>query len=64
VLRLKAVGDKVSAQVNGSKLAAVTDSSASRVRGRKVEVAVGHKRRSGRAVIATLDDLRLQVPKP
>ena len=64
VLRLKAVGDKVSAQVNGSKLAAVTDSSASRVRGRKVEVAVGHKRRSGRAVIATLDDLKLQVPKP
>jgi hypothetical protein len=64
VLGVKAVNDKVTAQVNGSKLTAVTDASANRVKGRKVEVAVGHKRRSSRPVIATLDDLKLQVPKP
>jgi hypothetical protein len=64
VLSLKAVDDKVSARVNGSKLASVTDPSPNQVKGRKVEVAVGHKRKSGKAVLATLDELKLQVPKP
>jgi hypothetical protein len=63
-LRLKVVDDKVSARVNGTKLAAVTDASPNQLKGRKLEVAVGHKRTSSRAVIATLDDLKLQVPKP
>jgi hypothetical protein len=63
-LRLKAFDDKVTARVNGSKLASVTDASPNQVKGRKVEVAVGHKRTSRRDVTATLDDLKLQVPKP
>jgi hypothetical protein len=63
-LRLKVVDDKVSARVNGTKLAAGTDASPSQLKGRKLEVSVGHKRTSSRAVIATLDDLKLQVPKP
>jgi hypothetical protein len=63
-LRLKVVDDKVSARVNGTKLAAVTDARPNQLKGRKLEVSVGHKRTSRRAVIATLDDLKLQVPKP
>jgi hypothetical protein len=64
VLRLRVVGDKVTARVNGTKVAEVTDSNPSEVDGRKLEVAVGHKKNSHKTVLATLDDLKLQVPNP
>jgi ribosomal protein S8E len=64
VLRLRAVGDKVTARVNGTKVAEVTDSNPGKVDGRKLEVAVGHKKNSRKPVLATLDDLKLQVPNP
>jgi ribosomal protein S8E len=64
VVRLKAVGDKVTARVNGTKVANVTDSNAGQVGGRKLEVAVGNKRRSRKDVVATFDNLKLAVPNP
>jgi ribosomal protein S8E len=64
VLRLRAVGDKVTARVNGTKVAEVTDSNPGEVDGRKLEVAVGHKKNSPKPVLAVLDDLKLQVPNP
>ncbi len=64
VLRLAAVGDHVTAKVNGKRVARVTDSKPADVDGRKLEVAVGNKKRSDRAVLATIDDLKLQVPNP
>jgi hypothetical protein len=64
VLRLKAFGNKVTARVNGTQLAKVTDSNAGQVDGRKLEVAVGNKRRSNKQVVATFDNLKLLVPNP
>ena len=63
-MRLKAVGNKVMARVNGTQLARVTDSNAGQVGGRKLEVAVGSTRRSGKEVVATFDNLKLPVPNP
>jgi hypothetical protein len=64
VLRLKAVGNTVTAKVNSKKLAQVTDSNAGQVSGRRLEVFVGNKRRTHKDVVASLDNLRLQVPSP
>jgi hypothetical protein len=64
VVRLKAVGGRVTASVNGTRLANVTDPNAGQVGGRKLEVAVGHKRRSRKDVVATFDNLRVAVPNP
>ena len=64
ILRLKAVNAKVIARVNGTRVARVTDSNAAEVDGRKLEVAVGHRRHVAKPVSATVDDLKLQVPKP
>jgi hypothetical protein len=64
VLSLAAVGDHVTAKVNGKRMARVTDSKPSQVNGRKLEVAIGNKKRSDRAVLATIDNLKLQVPNP
>jgi len=61
---LKAVGNKVTARVNGTQLAKVTDSNAGQVDGRKLEVAVGNERRSNKQVVATFDNLKLLVPNP
>jgi hypothetical protein len=64
VLRLRAVDDKVIAQVNGTKVANVTDANPAQVGGRKLEVAIGHRRSSRKAVSATIDNLNVQVPNP
>jgi hypothetical protein len=64
VVRLKAAGNSVTAKVNGTRLARVTDSNAAQVDGRKLEVAVGATRRSNKEVIATFDNLKLLVPNP
>jgi hypothetical protein len=64
VVRLKAAGNKVTARVNGTRLAKVTDSNAGQVDGRKLEVSVGSKRRSSKDVVATFDNLKLLVPNP
>jgi hypothetical protein len=64
VLRLRAFGNKVTAKVNGRRLAQVTDSNAGEVGGRKLEVSVGQKRRTRKDVVASVDNLRLQVPNP
>jgi hypothetical protein len=64
VVRLKAFGNKVTARVNGTQLAKVTDSSAGQVDGRKLEVAVGNTKRSRKDVVATFDNLKLLVPNP
>jgi hypothetical protein len=64
VLRLRAVGNTVTAKVNGKRLAQVTDSNAGQVGGRKLEVLVGNKRSTKKDVVANIDNLRLQVPNP
>ena len=64
VLRLKAVGNKVTATVNSRKVAEVTDSNAGQVGGRRLEVSVGNKRSTNKDVVASLDNLKLQVPNP
>ena len=64
VLRLKAVNAKVIARVNGTRVARVTDSNPAQVDGRKLEFLVGHRRHVAKPVSATVDDLKLQVPKP
>jgi hypothetical protein len=63
-VRLKAGGNKVTARVNGTQLAEVTDSNAGQVDGRKLEVGVGSTRRSHKRVVATFDNLKLLVPNP
>lgn len=63
-LRLRAVGNTVTARVNGTLLARVTDPNAGQVDGRKLEVAVGATRRSRKDVVATFDRLKLVVPDP
>ncbi len=64
VVRLRAVGNRVTARVNGTQLAKVTDSNAAQVDGRKLEVGVGSTRRSNKEVVATFDNLKLLVPNP
>jgi hypothetical protein len=64
VLNLKAVGSKVTARVNGTKVAKATDSNPAQVGGRKVEVAIGNGKHTSKTVSATIDDLKLQVPSP
>jgi hypothetical protein len=64
VLNLKASGSKVTARVNGTKVAKLTDSNPAQVGGRKVEVAIGSGKRSSKTVSAKVDDLKLQVPTP
>jgi hypothetical protein len=64
VLNLKASGSKVTATVNGTRVAKLTDSKPGQVGGRKVEVAIGSGKRSSKTVSATVDDLKLQVPTP
>jgi hypothetical protein len=64
LMRLRAVGNTVTARVNGTVLARVNDPNPGRVDGRRLEVAVGATKRSGRDVVATFDNLRLAVPNP
>jgi hypothetical protein len=64
VVRLSAIGDKVTAKANGKTLAHVTDSNAAEVSGRLLEVGIGAKQSSRKPVSGTLDDLKVQVPKP
>jgi hypothetical protein len=64
VLRLRAFGNKVTAKVNGTRVAQVTDSNAAQVSGRKLEVFIGQKRRTRKDTVASVDNLRLQVPNP
>jgi hypothetical protein len=61
---LQAVGSRVIARVNGKKLIRATDSNPAQVGGRRLEVAIGHGKRSGKTVAATVDDLKVQVPTP
>ena len=61
-VRLKVVGNTVTARANGTRLARVTDSNAGQVDGRKLEVGVGSTRRSKKEVVATFDNLKLLVP--
>ena len=64
VVLLKVVGNRVTARVNGTQLAKVTDSNAGQVDGRKLEVSIGSTRRSSKQVVATFDNLKLLVPNP
>jgi hypothetical protein len=64
VLGLKAEGSKLTARVNGTKVAKATDGNPAQVGGRKLEVAIGSGRRSGKTVSGTIDNLKLQVPTP
>jgi hypothetical protein len=64
VLRLRAFGNTVTAKVNGRRVAQVTDSNAAEVAGRKLDVFVGQKRRTRKDVVASIDNVRLQVPNP
>jgi hypothetical protein len=64
ILRLIVVDNKVTARVNGAKVANVTDSNPAQVRGRGLEVAIGHRRTSRKEVIGDVDNLELRVPNP
>jgi hypothetical protein len=64
VLRLSALGDRVTAKANGKKLAQVNDSNSAEVSGRTLEVGIGGARSSQKQVSGTVDDLKVQVPKP
>ena len=64
VVRIEATGDNVVARVNGAKVAQATDSNASQVAGRKLEVTIGHRRKSSKPVSFALDDLKVEVPTP
>jgi hypothetical protein len=64
VLSLKAVGSKVIARVNGTRVAKVSDSNPAQVGGRKLEIAIGHGKRSRNTVSAAVDNLKVQVPTP
>jgi hypothetical protein len=64
VLNLKAVGSRVTARVNGAKVAKASDSNPAQVGGRKLEVAIGSGKRSSKTISATIDNLKLQVPTP
>jgi hypothetical protein len=64
IVRLKAFGNTVTAKVNRRRVARVTDSNAGQVSGRKLEVFVGQKRHTRKDVIASVDNLKLQVPNP
>jgi len=50
--------------VNSKRVAQVTDSNPGQVDGRRLEVLVGNKRRTHKDVVASLDNLKLQVPNP
>ena len=63
-LGLKAVGSKIIAKANGKKVAKVVDRNSQQVDGTKLEVLLGYKKKSSKAVAMTLDDLQLQVPNP
>lgn len=63
-LGLKAVGSKIIAKANGKRLAKTVDRNAGQVDGRKVELMLGYKKKSSKAVSMTVDDLELQVPNP
>jgi hypothetical protein len=64
VLSLKAVGSKVIARVNGTRVAKVSDSNPAQVGGRKLEIAIGNGKRSRNTVSAAVDNLKVQVPTP
>jgi hypothetical protein len=64
VLRLRAFGNTVTAKVNGRRVAQVRDSNAAEVAGRKLEVFAGQKRRTRKDTLASLDNVKLQVPNP
>jgi hypothetical protein len=63
-LSLKAVGSKVIARVNGTRVAKVSDSNPAQVGGRKLEIAIGNGKRSRNTVSAAVDNLKVQVPTP
>ncbi len=64
VLRLRAFGNTVTAKVNGRRVAQVSDSNAAEVAGRKLEVFAGQKRKTRKDTVASLDNVKLQVPNP
>jgi hypothetical protein len=64
VLDLKAVGSRVTARVNGTKIITVTDTDPAQVDGRRLEIAVANGKRSDNTVSATIDKLKVQVPTP
>ena len=64
VLRLKAAGNKVTARVNCTKVAKVTDSNAGQVGGRKLEVGVGSKRSTNKQVVGHLRQPQAAGPEP
>jgi hypothetical protein len=63
-LRLRAFGDEVTAKVNGTRVAKLTDANPGEVRGRRLEVAIGHTKRTRKPVVGNVDSLRLDVPSP
>ena len=64
VVRIEVTGNTVTGKVNGTKVAEATDTNASEVAGRKLEVSIGHRRKSSKPVVYALDNLKVQVPNP
>jgi hypothetical protein len=64
VVRIEATGNTVIGRVNGTKVGEATDSNASEVAGRKLELAIGHRRKSRKPVAFAVDTLKVQVPNP
>jgi hypothetical protein len=63
-MTLSAVGSKIVGRVNGKRLAKVADHSSGQVDGRKLEIALGYKKKRNKPASATFDNLEVQVPKP
>lgn len=64
-MEISAIGNAVTAKVNGTKLATFSDKDASQVKGRKTALVYGSRKRSKKAEgIAFFDKLKVQIPNP
>lgn len=63
-LRLRAYGTKIRAFVNGKQVAVTDETNPGQVAGRKLAVGAGTTSGRNKPVVATLDNVAVQVPRP
>jgi hypothetical protein len=63
-MKLTAIGNRVTAHVNGARVADVNDANASSIKGRKVEFGVGTRANTGKDTDGNFTKLKLSVPDP
>lgn len=64
VLRLRAFGAKITAYVNGEKVASMTDDDPGEVGGRKLALGIGSRKDTEKGPVGTFDNVRVLVPNP